>query len=732
MNQGRNRFRNSSLGRLWRLCQKELKETSRDRRTIVTLLLMPLLVYPLLSMAMNRFLLSSGGDAEIAYQIGVSDSGAARAIDALLSDPRSRPPQAILDSGSGELAVFNFVNTMEVSEGQPLTPIDALEDHLIDIAVEVTGIQAAANQLARDQPPSIKIYAHRGDGRSLNARRILVERLQWIKLSFAESAAAKSAGFRPPLTLEVIDRGKSESAPILATIVPLVLVLMTITGAVYPAIDLTAGERERGTMESLMASPVPRFQVLIAKYFAVVTVAMLTAVANLTAMFTTLWLSGLLPLLTGGPEFPWLQVLQILGLLVLFSGFFSAVLLSLTSFARSFKEAQAYLIPVMLLSITPGMLSLLPGIKLSGMLAIAPLVNIVLLAREVLSGEAEAASAVIAIISTVGYAAAALAIAASLFGSDAVTRTSNQTFASLLRRPKRWTDVPSPQTAAMVLALLVPAYFVLSNVLLQYLTDMKSILLGGQSDLSNQQAAGLQIRSMFLSSIALVAVFGLIPLFASWFGRHRLQTTFRIVRPVILSLLGALIMGLGAWAIAHEAFVLADQLGIGGLSEERIEQTRKVLKAWTLVPPWVLLLTLAATPAIIEELCFRGFLFSAMRRVLSPWRTILLTSFLFALFHVITGNALLVERFIPSFLLGLILGTIAYRSGSVIPGMVMHFVHNGLLEMVGHYHEKLTFLGADFENQTHLPPVWIVAATGIAIVGAAIVYFATIPKAKVV
>src|SRR4029450_4458465 len=79
----------------------------------------------------------------------------------------------------------------------------------------------------------------------------------------------------------------------IATLVPLVLILMTITGAVYPAIDLTAGERERGTLEALMAAPVPRLGILIDKYIAVVTVAMLTAVINLTAMTVTVASSGL-------------------------------------------------------------------------------------------------------------------------------------------------------------------------------------------------------------------------------------------------------------------------------------------------------------------------------------------------------------------------------------------------------------------------------------------------------
>ena len=75
----------------------------------------------------------------------------------------------------------------------------------------------------------------------------------------------------------------------LAGLIPLVLVLMTITGAVYPAIDLTAGERERGTLETLMAAPIPRFWILFSKFVAVVTVAMLTAILNLLGMFATIW-----------------------------------------------------------------------------------------------------------------------------------------------------------------------------------------------------------------------------------------------------------------------------------------------------------------------------------------------------------------------------------------------------------------------------------------------------------
>src|SRR5207245_5142566 len=79
---------------------------------------------------------------------------------------------------------------------------------------------------------------------------------------------------------------------LLAVLVPLLLILMTMTGAVYPAIDLTAGERERGTLEMLMATPVSRVALLGAKYAAVLTVAILTALMNLLMMTVTFFIFG--------------------------------------------------------------------------------------------------------------------------------------------------------------------------------------------------------------------------------------------------------------------------------------------------------------------------------------------------------------------------------------------------------------------------------------------------------
>lgn len=685
-----------SWSRLIRLSRKELRETLRDRRTILTLVMMPLLVYPLLSMALNRFLLSSGGPGEQGFVVGVATQEESDLLQSLINDPRSLPPQSIQDASGGELAEFNVA---VISGG---TPDEALLANRLDIS--------AALEFTDDEPASIRVTAFTGDQASQSARRILLERLHWLQLNDTVGILSQLIPDFKAFRVTTTEIGQRSDGNVLASIIPLVLVLMTITGAVYPAIDLTAGERERGTMEALMASPVPRWWLLIAKYVAVVCVALLTAVANLGAMFTTLKLTGLMEQLAGdGAVLGFKEMGLIFLLLVLFSAFFAAVLLSLTSFARSFKEAQAYLIPVMLLSLAPAMLSLMPGMSLDGPLAVAPLLNIVLLAREILSDNVHVFGATLAVVSTVLYAVAALAIAAKLFGSDAVNRTSERSIGSLFRRPAEATSRPSLGEAGMVVALLLPASFVVSNSLMRWI--------GSQEGEVN---VALQLT---LNAVALIAAFGLIPLAATFLGRHRYRLTYRVAGTSIGFYLGAAVMALGAWAFAHEALVFADQLGLATLSEEQMEQTRGVLEKWKTISPVLLLATMAVTPAVIEELCFRGYLFSAFSSVMRPWQTIMATAVLFGLFHVFVGSTLLIERFVPTMLLGVVLGWLAYRSGSVLPGMLMHFLHNGLLELVARYHEQLEFLGAEMGDSRHLPLSWIAVAGAFLVVGVSIVHW---------
>ncbi len=678
-------------GRLFRLCQKELRETLRDRRTIITLIMMPLLVYPILSMTLNRFLLNASLGNDPRFIIGFDNDEEGQWLKDILTSPGSQPPAAIRKAVDENLAEFSYVGP---SNGKTLDQI--LEEKLIDVIVRVK----------LDPPQSVRIISQGDEPNGLNAKRILSERLTYFNQSLvAEALSTSKVPALPQIDIQVEQIGGVQKTTLLASIIPLVLVLMTITGAVYPAIDLTAGERERGTMEALMASPVPRGSVLFAKYIAVVTVALLTAIANFGSMFVTLWTGGLLELLVGKDQpFPWLQFLQIFGLLVLFSGFFSAVLLALTSFARSFKEAQAYLIPLMLVSLTPGILSLMPGVQLTGALAVVPLLNIILLSREILSGAATALPTIVAIFSTICYAAAALLLAARLFGSDAVLRGSEVSFAAALKRPEEPAPVPSLSAAATTLAMLFPTYYLVSNALAMI----------------SEWSIGVRL---IINAVALILVFGGLPLFATWYSRNQPRTTYRVSWPRGTALFAGLLLGLGLWTWAHELFVFGEWLGFQSLDTSKIEQINELMIEFRKIPPWLIIATLAVTPGIVEELFFRGYLFSALRNHLSASKTILISALLFGIFHVLTGKSLLLERFLPTTMLGLVLGWIAWRTASVWPGIVLHVTHNGFLELVACYRDELEKWGIGVAEQTHLPWLWIAGGSLLITSGFAIIHW---------
>jgi ABC-2 type transport system permease protein/sodium transport system permease protein len=415
------------LSRLGRLVRKELSETLRDRRTLLTLVLMPLLLYPVLALGFRPILAAqlvaeNIPDYRLAFLPNGQDTRILKALDAA--------EDALIRQGV-------YVRPTAEGVGAPATrPAAPLAQPLPQMEVVLTSdLEAAVRQ--GDAEVGLRVRPG-GNGPA-----------DWEMLYAEDSPVGRDAARHvqrllatPPgwwpgqvhLTAKPLEM--PAQPPALLGLIPLVLLLMTITGAVYPAIDLTAGERERGTLEVLMAAPVPRLSLLLAKYTAVVTVAMLTGLVNLGAMALSIQLSGVGPRLLGGQELSPLVLVEVFLLLLLFTAFFSAVLLALASVARSFKEAQAYLVPLMVVALIPGVLSLLPGVRLAGPVTLVPLLNIVLLGRDLLAGRADPVAAAAVVGSTLVYALAAVGLAAVLFGQEAVLSGSPGGLSRFWRRKK--------------------------------------------------------------------------------------------------------------------------------------------------------------------------------------------------------------------------------------------------------------------------------------------------------
>lgn len=715
-------------GRLGRLCLKELRESLRDRRTIITLVLMPILVYPLLSMAMQRLIVGNyrpGADLQefvvgaadekilqvVSMALGLTQEAASRGIRPSIEIVRSQPSAstgprssklgtisagAERDNGQDAPAAFRLV----VSDG--FSASEALQNGSLDLAVQ--NAQREMEVLQPGQSFSTFVFDlqfREGDPKSEAAMLEFRKAMQLVNdyqsavlrgsVPVAVRLQAKSIGMR------------ADPMASLAGVIPLVLILMTITGAVYPAIDLTAGERERGTMEAMIATPAPRIVLLLSKYVAVVTVAVLTALANLFASWVTLSIGGLGQALLGERGFSVWALLQILPLLVIFAAFFSAILLAMCSFARSFKEAQAYLIPVMLVSLAPALVTLMPNIEFSALLGVVPLVNILLLSRDIMTGSPVALPAFAAVFSTLMYAAAALVVASRLFGGESATSGSQETWSDLVRPPRKPRLLPDLGELAIYLAFLFPIFFIVTNV-------------------AGRWAVGIADR-LWTNAALLIVLFLIAPAAFAWYRKIDIFNTFLInfgashrSKPMTLRMMGflgwggaAILLGSGVWVIAYEILKAMSDWGLGGLSLERTEALEELTRGFRSIPFWVIFLTSAFIPAVAEEFFFRGFTLSAFRGRVSSVRAILYSSVIFGLFHVINGSVLSIERFVPTLLLGLILGLIAIRTKSLWPGILTHAMHNGLLFWLTRFEKRELerWLGSGNE---HFPWVWILAS----------------------
>lgn len=674
-----------SLRQQLEFTRKELRETLRDRRTTITLIVMPLLLYPLLGLGLRAIAFQQSDEAATAYELAVETEREAL----WLNDALQLGEQAMAAvEGSPPKPEFQILVPEDLSDFDLQSSVSELAT---DLGVRVVFGQANA---ATGQNARVQIFENESSTRSRDAADAVEQRLAAANIALIKNWAA-SRGQELPIPLQqsrvLVEPAETGSA--ILGLLPLVLLLMTVTGGVYPAIDLTAGERERNTMETLMALPVPRSRLLAAKYVAVVTVTMLTGCVNVLAMSVTLYAMQLDETLLGDGGFTIDLALRLLLALAAFALFYSAVLLLLTSSARSFKEAQAYLIPLLLVSIAPGLVVILPGWQLTNLTAAIPLVNILLLTQELIEGTVQQLPAMVAIISTVLYGAAALSLASLVFGDDAASVGSRGRWQDLVQRPTAASTSPSTPSTVLTLALLFPVYFIASGVL------------------GRGEAA--PIVRLASSAALTVCLFVVIPWLALRWQRVPLVSGLQLTWPRWPYGVAAVLLGLTAWPWVFELVVLAQGMGLRGISPEQIEKVESLLASWENVPTWAIVLCLGIVPGVCEECFFRGYLFNGLRQHFGAAGTIGLSAIAFGLFHVVLAGGAAPERILPSTLMGALLGWVAWQSGSTIPSIMLHAIHNSTLLIVAKSRGTLAGWNIGQLEQEHLPWWWLAISAAV-------------------
>ena len=419
---------------------KELKETLRDRRTLLTMIVVPILLYPMLLIVMEQLLLFGmrSLEAEASPVAVVGDvprelAGIVAAEERLRRVPIGGDPERAIRTDAVTAVAIVGAN----ADADGTRDVTLLYDASSDRSNRGRAALSGAIAVWRDS-----LLAGRLDGRGL-------PRSFALPLAVADSSIA---------------RPDEVGGYTLGRILPLLLVVITLLGAFYPAIDLAAGEKERGTLETLLTAPVPARSIVAGKFVTVALIGVVAAGLNLGSMILT-FQTGVLQLTTVmGLEFvlPLSSVLVIFVTLIPLAVLFGALFLGIAVGSSSFKEAQSALTPVYMIALVPAMLPIFPGIDFGPWLAVTPVAGVSFLFRDVMNGDANAFFAALALLSTTAYAALALAFASRAFGSERVLFGGDAEDADVGRGSlfERWRarrarrSVPDPLTSLLFVAIM--------------------------------------------------------------------------------------------------------------------------------------------------------------------------------------------------------------------------------------------------------------------------------------
>jgi sodium transport system permease protein len=396
-----------SRGAIGTIYAKELRDSLRDRRTLLSTLILPIFLMPMLVLGMSavaaRVMSKAAGEIPRIMVVGGADSPGVRAD--------------LEKSGK-------FKIETATADWRRL-----ISDKKVRAAVEIPG--GFEKALKAGSAPAVTLYDFDGDLKS----GLATGQLNGFFSALRERTTASLLAARglPPSTARPFEVNEKNVVPPektggnqLGGIAAYFIILLCILGAMYPAMDLAAGEKERGTLETLLCSPASRRDIVLGKFLLVLTGSLAAVACSLFSMGVTLAIldssfgPGPAGRLGGGLTVDRGGLLGVVVIILPVAVLFSAVLLAASIFAKSQKEAQAYVTPIVVAAIFPIFIGTLPGIDLDWQLAWVPILNISLVCKEMLSGVWHWGYIALVFGSTTLYAAAALALAVRMFRSEGV------------------------------------------------------------------------------------------------------------------------------------------------------------------------------------------------------------------------------------------------------------------------------------------------------------------------
>lgn len=546
----------------------ELRQHLRDPLTLLFMVLMPLVLYPALGAV---------GQKVVAH----AQASAAAAVLPVAAEPALPLPE-----------------NLRAVPGDPEAAVRA-------------GDAAAGARRVGDH---VDLWWDSRSPDSVDARERLVDALK------AARVAEAPRKIKVKDTLSRAARTREQAARFL----PALLLFTLLTGGLYTALDLITGEKERGTVETLLSTAVDRRFVLGAKFLVVLGFTGASAVLSLASS----WASARYVM---GLDVPLGSAALALLLFAPMAVMLAAGLCAAAAWAPDFKSGQVLTTPLLLLPLLLAAAPFVPGLTLTAFTATLPITGLALATREVVAGRVAPGPLVVAFVAACGWAALALAGGARLLGREDVVLGTRGSAQRRLRG-----DYRADALAALALAFL-------------------SLWFIGQTAQSVDVVGGTLLTQLGL--------FVPLALATPWWLGLPVRDTLRLRAPAPLEWARAVVVGLClpflalSVQAAQGLFFQAPGSMFAGMFPED-------------TPLWVLVGAFAILPGLCEELLFRGAFFGLWRTRATPAAAVVVTALAFGAFH------LSIFRFFPTTTLGLVLGLLSVRSRSVGPGMLAHALNN--------------------------------------------------------
>lgn len=620
--------------------KKEMIDILRDKRTLFMGIILPLILYPVIMIIMTQIMTMSMGsidekDINIAFEKNPS-----KELVSLIENQTDKNTERI-----------NIVTTNNYKKD--------LQDGNIDAYIGVKGKNKIENY-------KIYINSSKENSSSVNSKleeiftiykdRKVKNKIEQSKLDVKETLN--------PVVYQTVDVAEDEDVAglVLGGILPFILIMGVLLGAIYPAIDSMAGEKERGTLETLFTLPISNLELVMGKYMAVSLCAIVTAILNVVSILMTLIYILTTGELTGQLIFGSLKLSSLVFPLFitiicvcLFAMVVSAISMCVCSLAKSFKDAQNYITPVMFLVLIPSYVSMIPNISLDRTTSVIPVVNISLLIKSVLTNNTNLGLIALVFISNFAFVILSVIILSKMFNSEEILFGNSRNFSFLEKRSniKKGT-IPTVSDGVILYAVgLVLLIYVGSYIQLK-----------------------LKMTGIVLTQVMIIS----LPILFAFYIKSDFKKVFSLKLPKFKHLLGSAILWIGCYLLV---FILTNiimyyfpqnQEIVEGLNDALFIKDNLLLN----------LLIVAVMPAICEEMFFRGFILTSFKNNQKSYKgAIIFSGILFGIMHMDF------IRIIPTSILGISFAYAVCKSNSIGVGMFMHFLNNGFAVIVTHMSSKL-------------------------------------------